>query len=387
MRSLYLDVYHKYLGPAKALTPALLAGLGEVVFFGPGYVERAVLKKGIQEFIKENKSFDLVAASELFLFSPEGKWQSKEFKKYLKNNWSLSFPLNDLDYCEDLENWFHHYQGLKLGILMGFDPYALTEAQIAKLKAKNCYLVTMLGKTFMKPLAAVEQLNDENFTQANNFWYDFVNEFQSKIIELPFWIAAHEFSFNALNHRPHDWVIAGVPYADRKIARQKLKAQNIEVKGLFLARWINLLTKIGLPLTSTELGIALLQTLFADSLQSAKYSYTCGSRLAYPVRKFFEIPAKGTVLVCSPCQGFKELGFKDGQNAFICPPEKIIEIHKQLEQNPDKAQTVASAGLKLILEKHTLYKRIEQLQFAVDAVLKNQYQGCSWQNGDFLLNQ
>ena len=57
-----------------------------------------------------------------------------------------------------------------------------------------------------------------------------------------------------------------------------------------------------------------------------------------PIRKFFEIPAAGSVLVCQPFAGFNNAGFVDRENCVICEPAEIVEAHHWLTEDLDRAR-------------------------------------------------
>ena len=99
------------------------------------------------------------------------------------------------------------------------------------------------------------------------------------------------------------------------------------------------------------------------------------------MRKFFEIPALGSVLVCSPCSGFDGLGFKNGINSIIAEPNNVIELGKFLSKDLDYAQTIANAGRKLINDNHTVLARSKQLRSALDSFSTRNWFGGEWIDG------
>jgi spore maturation protein CgeB len=99
------------------------------------------------------------------------------------------------------------------------------------------------------------------------------------------------------------------------------------------------------------------------------------------LRKYFEIPALGSVLVCLPCNGFEELGFRDKVNAMICEPDQLPELARWLNENTDKAQEIADAGRRLITERHTIEARACQLKTALESVLAGKWRGGVWRDG------
>ena len=58
MKILALDANVTYMNPTRNLMPVLLAQLGDVRFYGPGYVSSSELKLGLKEFILKHGPFD-----------------------------------------------------------------------------------------------------------------------------------------------------------------------------------------------------------------------------------------------------------------------------------------------------------------------------------------
>jgi hypothetical protein len=83
------------------------------------------------------------------------------------------------------------------------------------------------------------------------------------------------------------------------------------------------------------------------------------------IRKFLEIPAAGTVLVAAPCVGTAELGFVDRQTLGACAGAGLFGAHRGPIADPDRAQAIADAGRRLIVDSDYRKKRSQ------DALLFN----------------
>ena len=136
-----------------------------------------------------------------------------------------------------------------------------------------------------------------------------------------------------------------------------------------------------------ELGLALefLNRDFRQRLAGSRYSYTCGSGLDMPIRKFVEIPAGGAVLVCRPFTGFADAGFVDGVNAIVCEPQDIIDVHRMLAANPDQAQRIADAGRRLVAQCHSTSARSEQFRLLFQMIAAGRFVGARWSAGRFIV--
>jgi len=104
-----------------------------------------------------------------------------------------------------------------------------------------------------------------------------------------------------------------------------------------------------------------------------------------PIRKFFEIPSAGAVLVCRPFHGFAEAGFVDGVNCILAEPNELMDVHNSLIADPDRAQNIASAGQHLVMDLHSLSARADHLAAIIDAIAEQRFAGSQWVDGSHLL--
>jgi hypothetical protein len=178
----------------------------------------------------------------------------------------------------------------------------------------------------------------------------------------------------------------GVQYHARQVARDALLKSDITpVIDTRLRKLLFLLKKLRLVRGEKRLVQKLLNADFMARIAATRYSYTCGSALDMPIRKFFEIPASGSVLVCRPFHGFKDAGFIDGKNCMIVEPEQIIDAHRSLLADPDLAQRLASSGQHLVMEKHSLDARSRHLASIVEAIAQGRFKGSHWMEGEHRL--
>ena len=105
-------------------------------------------------------------------------------------------------------------------------------------------------------------------------------------------------------------------------------------------------------LISRSWSIDKINSGFRKGLLVCRYGYTCGAFIRGPIRKFFEIPAAGQVLVCEPFKGASNAGFIDRNTMLESAPEDILDVNNWLSKNPARAQ-IADNGMDMI-EKITL---------------------------------
>src|SRR5262249_23140754 len=101
--------------------------------------------------------------------------------------------------------------------------------------------------------------------------------------------------------------------------------------------------------------------------------------------KMMEIPASGAVLVVDPPVGFGALGFEDRVSAVVCRPNEIIDVHRWLASDVDRAQAISDAGRKIVVERHSVAARGRQLATAIDLIMNGRFAGSRWSDGELCL--
>ena len=217
---------------------------------------------------------------------------------------------------------------------------------------------------------------------------EYAKRHQGQIANLAHIIGEHEFNYSALALRKHAWSVMGVNYFARESAYSELKTAGIEprtdgaMRKIFAA-----LKRARIIKKERSVYLNYINSDFRNRLASTRYSYTCGSGLDIPIRKFIEIPAAGAVLVCRPFSGFRDAGYIDQENAIICEPEDIMEVHKWLESDPSRAQCIADAGRAMILKKHSVKARAQQFKKIFESVIDGTFSGATWEQGVFKINR
>lgn len=112
-------------------------------------------------------------------------------------------------------------------------------------------------------------------------------------------------------------------------------------------------------------------------------SYYCG--IATPsifnlvVKKYFEIPAAGTLLLASECEDLKKCGFKPGKHYVPITIENVLsKIHKCID-HPEKYEEIRRAGRDFVLRKHSVENRFKTL---AGVVRKMNREGVKGRNGE-----
>lgn len=381
MQILLLDINYKYLNPTKHLLSEMIIKYMGAKPFGPGYVSEEILHEGIHKFVQQNGRFDLVMASEQIIFAD--LWQGKIHEQALRQNYSYNFEdsqLNSrLSLCQSLKEILLP----RVALLVETDYYNININQIERLE-KYFELVVGWNAQFVKRIEELPHLKSEKFYKyASDNWVNFAKNNHEKIVPIVHFLSNKEFNFKPLNARPALITVPGVQYARRQLVSSKLsKVESLRDSSYRLSSRVGSRV-MGIPKFKDQ-SIKLRRRLFQTQISRVKFAYTCGSGLDWPLRKFFEIPALGTLLLASPSSGFRELGFKDRYNFFQCEPEHAVELARELTRYDNDLQKTSDRSRALIRDKHSFLKRLEQLHEALTLFKHNRWHGAIWSDGEML---
>lgn len=100
---------------------------------------------------------------------------------------------------------------------------------------------------------------------------------------------------------------------------------------------------------------------YINLINKSKFTLACGSKYNYPVLKYFEIPACGSIIYGSYFDELRDLGFIRNIN-FIEADTNNPEDHiKKLLKEKELLENICLNGFKLINEKHSNSIRINQM--------------------------
>jgi hypothetical protein len=273
---------------------------------------------------------------------------------------------------------------------MTLDCYGCTQSHIDRIEQFGLYIIAP-NSTFS---VRFEDLPEWAHQEAHfrrkkhllsNAWLNFVTQYPDRVLTSLHFVSDSEFSFRGIAERSNLISIPGVEYVLRKQAIAALKSAGIKCSSKNFFNLFRLANRIGLPVFSRFTSLKLFNNLFFEDLIDARSVYTARGGFGAVVRKFFEIPAAGSLMICSPPIGFSDLGFRDGEHYINADPDQLPRILKEVEAEPDYAQAIASAGRQLVFEKHSLRARASQLRICFDAVREGRYKGAIWNNGVFSL--
>lgn len=379
-RVLYIDANASFINPTRNLLPVALMASADVTYFGPGHVSSDVLARGLAAFIDAKGPFDLAASNTLVLFSDVT--DPARYAETLKRAYAYDGAPDDLHYLPVLAKQFAALEIPRVAVLLENDFYNWTARERDLVESRADYFIGF-GAELSPHLAEMPYVKMERFaSSATDIWADFADAHRARVASLPHFVSDSEFNITPLVARGRDWSIMGVQYHARGVARDALRAISVEpVMDTRFRRVLSLVRKLRLMRGEKRMVQRFLNQDFGDRIASTRFSYTCGSGLMMPIRKFFEIPAAGAVLVCRPFHGFSALGFEDGVNCIVSEPERIGDVHQRLAYDLEFAQRIASAGQKLVFDKHSLSARARDLAMIIKAIAAREFAGSEWAGG------
>lgn len=369
MRLLYINFKIEYINPTIQVVDEMLHGCGELLYYGPGYTRSDELAHGINNFVSKNGPFDFIILNEQMVWncfwfdyvnraaSDVEKDLSARYRhyayRYFKGYHDLAAMIPDV-YRYILENSVK-----KLFIFLASDYYNWAEHQFSilrELTERGDTFILGWGKQFVRPVNELPRLAMEDFARnANDNWFSFVNQYDSKIISMVHVLSPMEISVcKSVSQRKYSIFVPGANYYARKLARKVLSLSKIRRPfdtGSFAYAFFD---KIGIHPFSNRMFIRYYRWQFRYFLKNSKSVFTCGSGLQWAIRKYFEVPACGAVLLCIPCEGFDELGFVHMKNCICAEPDELPDYAVFLERHSSTADLIARAGQELIREKHTV---------------------------------
>lgn len=390
IRILYVDVDLHFINPTAALMPLLAAGIGDVTFYGPGYTSDAILSRGIRDFIDRSGPFDIAVLGPNVPILSTSHSSLQKSLAFIANFTALGIA-NDTTYAffVDVLNQLDQIPVKhRFASLLTFDWYSATQAQIERLNYYNLKLISP-NEHFIRRIADLpawatrEKHFQRNVHLLTDAWCDFVRSCPNRVITALHFVSESEFSFRGLAVRRREVSIPGIDYIPRREAVGALRKSGIPVAGKSIYNIYRTLNRLGIPVYANFISLKNFNLFYFRNLLDSKYVYTAAEAFGMPIRKFFEIPAAGAVLLSSQCEGFDRIGFRHRVNCVQAAPADLPEAIRELERDPEEAQRIAFAGRRLVLEQHSLSARSRQIKTCIEAVLDGTYAGAEWFDGSF----
>jgi len=382
---LYIGINYQYFNPNPLLLPAALSRNCNLYSFGPGFSGTETLDNGIDKFADSIGKIDIVVVSNSFA----GDLSAERLNKFLtqfasfKNTAGLTPQL-----LNDIRNFLFRKKQIVVVSLLDCDLYAISQATLDAFMSHGTYFIAPSEGCFDlsdRELEREKYISRKKNSHKFGLYDDFARSIKSRQISLCHIIAESEFSWSALSLRSHDVCVPGTPYYRRELIYQQLKKyDDIILAKRSYEHVFKLASKMNLKPFSNVYTTAIYQLAFQQLLKKSKVCVTDGGLINFTIRKFFEIPAAGSLLLCWPTTDLKDLGFQDKANCLnISNSADVIEHIRAVSERPNSFQEIANAGQRLVMEKHSLGARSGQLHESLLKISNGSFRGSYWKNGNF----
>jgi len=390
MRLLYLDANVCHMNPTANLLPQLFREcFPGTLFYGPGFSTRDELEQGLRRYVDTVEPLDGVVFGPTLPLIAGGEDPIEGALGYLRQY--AAHRLSDKQIGRFFSDVRRSLSSLpvpvKLVSALTFDYYATTERQVHGLLEQGFSVLGpneqfVLRLEELSEFATREKHYVRKAERLSNAWYDFLIQYPERVVTALHFVASNEFFFEPLDARPVEVAVPGVEYYLRKEAIKALAGKKVRAASKAYFHFYRLANHLGLPVFSHPVALRLYNLLFQRTLANTRCVYTARGGFGIPIRKFFEIPASGALLLCSPCNGYEALGFEAGRHYVAVEPGVLADALVQWLTNP-KAQEVARAGQELVMAKHSLVARGGQIERCLRAMVAGTYAGSRWERGEF----
>ena len=202
-----------------------------------------------------------------------------------------------------------------------------------------------------------------------------------RYILFPHAVEESEFVSVANGMRRVDASVLGVGYHTRRQAIEFLERSG---RFRYVSRKNLVQRLLGLYAHKSAFLRRTYQARFNRFLDNSLTSITCAGTVGYPIRKFFEIPAHGCVLIAEFFERAEALGFRNLENCFAIDGEKVDGIHEILDflkSDAVEARRIAGAGQQMVRDCHTIPVRVANLYAIAAAVADGSLKTVIWEDG------
>lgn len=378
LRLLAIMPRNRYVNATEEEFFEALESCAQVTFYGPGYLPSDDLRDDIRRVYDELGPFDAVLLHQYhYLDSMAAAARECVFRfdapAFLRSRPGFPGGIDDLP-CPVIL------------FLLRMDYYAVDRHMADRIEAHSGYYLSWPAE-FVPPKAELQGLERERFAASVTDCYrEFAERNRHRLIPMMHVVGDRWFRVPDDGARTRDVAIPGAAYAARIEAARALRRHGVRLgRNVDLLPWLNRGVRLatGRGLHATDWGLDLLQRRFREQIAGSRICYTDGSRLRWPVRKFFEIPALGSALVAEPFANHEMLGFRDGENFVSATADSLPETARALLDDGPRLAALTAAGQAMVRERHGAAVRARQVVGAIDAVVAGRFAGAHWRNGEY----
>ena len=195
-----------------------------------------------------------------------------------------------------------------------------------------------------------------------------------------------------LVHRPGRWdtCVPGQQYRTRQLALESAVSHGLTVAPyagrdfllVHAARASKLLSPKSVSSSMFRLLSRVRYANMSRFVNCSTMSFTCGSFLKYTVRKYLEIPAFGSALICYPSFNLDRLGFVDGVHFLSCTPEDFGDVARGAMETRGRTDKLRAAASQMVLNLHTNETRAIDVLRCLTLAARNELKGAKYADGD-----
>tara|TARA_B100001250_G_scaffold324714_1_gene288314 strand:- start:4528 stop:5697 length:1170 start_codon:yes stop_codon:yes gene_type:complete len=380
--ALYLGYNSTYVNQQKNIILSVLKATTNLTIYGPGYNSKKELEMGINSWSNKHQKFEILVLDPGILSHDENTLSKKYYKEYFRRqvNDYLHFNSDEIvDYGKSYKDFFQSFKGKKFTFVT-WDPYDTPRSLIEDLKTSDTFVIDIFGEQLNSPINELKLTeSDLNYFKGkiSNNWIDFERDYRHKIISFPHAIYESQFVDIPLKDRKINFSIIGVLYPERK---DVIKHLSFAVKLSLILKIIFEYFILKFFKKATFKNIKKRIFDYQNLIEKSRFCFVSGSKLRYPVRKYFEVPSKGTIPIGWRCNGFTNLGFKDGENFLVAENSETVSKYLSLN-NSEKLNQIAKNAQQLIFQKHSYYARIKQFSESLKLIMEGKFSGSYWEEG------
>jgi len=363
MNILLLVDKRKYSNPTREIIINTLINRKNVVVNGPGYDEPCV---SIRELTKKHGRFDLIICDAVLFFF-HGTTGASAYTG-LDESWPSDLfdygaPMLVLHLLDDAHGWREE-----------------NKATIQRFVDGNAFILsTAISKQFFRQLSD-QDYNRETFLSKDSYIHCHPETINDRYLLLPHCVSPSELLSPNISNKKYDASILGVEYYFRRKAFETLiKEKDLRTKSNDILQRI-----LRFTLGRTNLGSGWYRQRFINMLSASRCSITCSGTVGYPIRKFFEIPAYGSLLMAEFFQDPEGLGFINQENCIyldVADLDFMVEMVKAAKENAAWALRIIRSGQDMVREFHTAEARANALMDIAAALAAGNLKTTRWEKG------
>ncbi len=394
-RAIVFAIKYTYVNPMVEARYDMLSQVFDLFFYGPGYVAWDDLKTEAEEIFDQQGPFDAIFIQEYYWnfvsMGPQALFENvRELLDYLKRRRYL--PFAGAEWIKRAPKAPHNIDRLPgpKFLFLQKDPHKYTEEYVREVEAFPGFIMTIYP---LQVLSSIQPSIDRNPKLGGFIGYDLYLNFcarnAKRMIPFTHLIGNDEFRYVPIAKKKRLVCVPGAQYKGRQEAVESLQAAGeiAPVADPLQQRVEFLLSGAGsYPLLPrSKWGIQFIRWGFTRLISSSLLAYTDGHHVVrWPVRKFFEIPALGTLLAATPFRGMYHLGFEDGVHYIACRPSELPDIVNQADRERDWAGRIILQGQNMVRDRYTTTAYAQRFRLLWPSLLDGTYAGAEWRQGELI---